>query len=106
MPKSVKINGPIFPHANRQLVFFPENIGEEQKKVFTSADVLISSENIGEEPKRGLYTLKCPTRKKLKGHMLVSETSAAALPLTGFRDLARVPSSARMPGVAHPWPTT
>ena len=43
--------------------------------------------------------------------MLVSETSAAAFPLTRFRGLARVPekqarvpSSARVPGVAHPCP--
>ena len=41
--------------------------------------------------------------------MLISETSAAALPLTRFRGLARVPSirirersSVRVPGVAHP----
>ena len=41
--------------------------------------------------------------------MLVNETSAAAFPLTRFRDLAcvpekraRVPSSARVPGFAHP----
>ena len=41
--------------------------------------------------------------------MLVSETSAAAFPLTCFRDLARVPekrahvpSSAPVPGIAHP----
>ena len=41
--------------------------------------------------------------------MLFSETSAAALPLTRFHGLAqvpekqaRVPSSAREPGVAHP----
>ena len=44
--------------------------------------------------------------------MLISETSAAPLPLTRFRGLAcvpeiraREPSSARVPGVAHPWPT-
>ena len=43
--------------------------------------------------------------------MLVSETFAAAFPLTRFRGLARmpqkrarVPSSACVPGVAHPWP--
>ena len=41
--------------------------------------------------------------------MLVSKTSAAAVPLTRFRGLARVPqkracvpSLARVPGVAHP----
>ena len=34
--------------------------------------------------------------------MLVSRTSAAALPLTCFRGLTRVPNSARVPGVAHP----
>ena len=52
-----------------------------KKKVFTSADV----------------------------PMLVSETFAAAFPLTRFRDLdhvpekrAREPSSARGPGAAHP----
>ena len=37
--------------------------------------------------------------------MLVSETSAAALPLTCIRGLARVPEKrARVPSVAHPWP--
>ena len=42
--------------------------------------------------------------------MLVSETSDAAFSLTRIRDLARVPEkrarvpiSARAPGVAHPW---
>ena len=42
--------------------------------------------------------------------MLVSDTSAAALPLPLFNGLARVPekrarvpSSAHVPGVAHPW---
>ena len=37
--------------------------------------------------------------------MLVSESSAAAFPLTRFRGLARVPSSARVPGFAFPWPS-
>ena len=36
--------------------------------------------------------------------MLVSETFAAAFPLTRFRGLARVPESARVAGVAHPCP--
>ena len=40
--------------------------------------------------------------EKFKGYMLVSETSAAAFPLTRFHGLARVPSSARVPGVARP----
>ena len=46
--------------------------------------------------------------KKLNGLMLVSETSVAAFPLTRFSNLARVPekrvrvpSSPRVPGVAH-----
>ena len=43
--------------------------------------------------------------------MLISGTSAAALPLTRFRGLARVPekrprvpSSVHVPGAAHPCP--
>ena len=37
--------------------------------------------------------------------MLISETSAAALLLTRFHDLARVPQKrARVPVIAHPWP--
>ena len=72
-------------------MFFPENIGEEQNKKRSS----------------------CPQmsyKKNLKGHMLVSDTSAAAFSLARFRGLAsvlekraRVPSLARVPGVAHPW---
>ena len=53
MPKSAEINGQIFTRANRQLVFCPENIGEEQKKkIFTSSDVLFSPANVGEEQKK------------------------------------------------------
>ena len=58
------------------------------------------------------HVLRCPVNKKYKSRMLISETSAAAIPLTRFRGLARVPdiragvpSSARVPGVvpgAHP----
>ena len=50
-------------------------------------------------------------RKKQTGRMVINETSAAALPLTRFRGLARVPdirirvpSSTGMSGVAHPCP--
>ena len=56
---------------------------------------MFSTENIGEEQKNSL------------NRMLISESSAAALPSTRFRGLARVPeirasvpSSARVPGVA------
>ena len=68
VPNSDKINGKNFLRANRQFVFFPENIGEEEKKVFTAADVLFSPENIGEEQKKGLYVRRCPS-KKIKGQL-------------------------------------
>ena len=63
----------------------------------------LTRESIGEKEKKRLYALRCPTKKKYKGHMLVSETSAAAVfPLTRFRGLARLPSSAKVPEVAYP----
>ena len=52
MPNSAEIKGGIFPRTNQQFVLSAENIGEEQKKVFTSSDVLFSPENIGEEQKK------------------------------------------------------
>ena len=47
-------------HVLRCLVL-SENVSKEQKrKVFTSLDVLFSPENVGEEKKRGLHMLRCP----------------------------------------------
>ena len=64
---------------------------------------MFSPENIGEEQKKCLHALRGST-KKLKGDMLVSETFVAAFLLIRFRGLARVLSSARVPGVARSWP--
>ena len=75
MPKLAKIIGQVFPRANQQIVFSPESIGEKQQKMSLRSQM---------------------SYKKFKGHMLVSETSAAAFPLARFHGLARVS------GVAHP----
>ena len=109
MPKAAKINGQIFPRANRQFAFFPENIDEAQKSIFTSADPLFSPKISMKSKKKMVFTSADVLQKQLKGYVLVIETSAAAFSLTRFRDLARVPkkrarvlSPARVPGVAHP----
>ena len=56
-----------------------------------------------------MHILRSPIKRKKKGCVLISETFAAVLALTRFCSLARapekrarVPSSARVPGVAHP----
>ena len=41
-------------HVCRRSIFRPKS-SEEQKKVFTSSDVLFSSENIGEELRKKIY---------------------------------------------------
>ena len=99
-----KINGQIFPRANRQFVFFPENIGEEQKKKGFHVRICpVFLENIGEEQKKVftsayvLFSSKISVKSKKKVvtsadvHILISETSAAAFPLTRFRDMVCVP---------------
>ena len=85
------MNGQFFLRASQQFVFFAKNIGEEQKK----------------RSSRPQMSYK---RNQKAIYVLVSETSAAAFPLIRFHVLARVPqkrarvpSLARVPGVAYPW---
>ena len=100
-PLSILVNGKF------QNINFPEN-GKLQNPKFpvstSREEALPRKISMKREMNKGLYALKCSTNKELMGHMLFSETSAAAFLLARFRGLARVPSSVRVPGVAHPCP--
>ena len=65
---------------------------KSKKRVITSADVQFSSPNQVKSKKDYHVRVQLSSPQKLKGHM-------ARVP----EKRARVPNSARVPGVAHPW---